>query len=262
MPGLTGDVTSSAGSTATTVAKIQGTTVSGTTGTGAAVLATSPALTTPNIGVATATTVQGLTGQLTPNAAGGIDVGAAALPFSGVRIGAAATNNIRVTGTATAARTATLQDATDTFVMRATTDTLTNKNLTAPAISDPTITGNTNLKRIKANQGSSLVVGDVGGLTGWGSTATVASVAGNDTIGQIVITSNGTGQAFNAGFTLTFHDGTWTTAPLCLVVRADGFSPQGAMIPNGATATTAAFFFNAVPVAGVTYIADFMCVGR
>jgi len=136
-------------------------------------------------------------------------------------------------------------------------------SITSPAISDPTITGNTNVKRLKANQGSSLVVGDVGGLgAGWGSTASVSSVVGNDVIGQISITSNGTGQAVNAGLTLTFHDGTWTTAPICLAVRGDGFSPQGIMIANAATATNVSFFFNALPVAGTTYTLSFICVGK
>ena len=56
------------------------------------------------------------------------------------------------------------------------------------------------MKRIKANQGSALVVGDVGGLTAaWGSTASVSSVVGNDVAGQISILSNGTGQNINAG---------------------------------------------------------------
>ncbi len=143
------------------------------------------------------------------------------------------------------------------------TETLTNKTLPSPVISDPTITGNTNVKRLKANQGSPLVLGDVGGLSaGWGTTASVSSVAGNDVIGQISITSNGTGQGPNPTFTLTFHDGTWTTAPLCLVVRGDGFGPIGSMIPNAMTATAAAFFFNAVPVAGTTYTATFICIGR
>jgi hypothetical protein len=44
-PALTGDVTTTAGSLATTVAAIQGTTISGTTGTGNAVLSASPTLT-------------------------------------------------------------------------------------------------------------------------------------------------------------------------------------------------------------------------
>ena len=154
-------------------------------------------------------------------------------------------------------------NVTDILVARTTTDILTNKTLTSPAISDPTITGNTNVKRIKANQGSALVVGDVGGLgAGWGTTASVSSVVGNDVAGQISILSSGTGQNINAGFTLTFHDGTWTTPPVCLAVRGDGFAPQGIMIANGATATNVSFFFNAVPVAGTTYTLTFLCMGR
>jgi hypothetical protein len=156
-----------------------------------------------------------------------------------------------------------LPNANDTLVARTTTDTLTNKTLTSPAISDPTISGNTNVKRIKANQGSALVVGDIGGLSAaWGSTASVSSVVGNDVIGQISILSNGTGQNINAGFTLTFHDGSWTTPPICLAVRGDGFAPQGIMIANAATATNVSFFFNAVPVAGTTYTLNFICVGK
>src|SRR5579864_826689 len=156
-----------------------------------------------------------------------------------------------------------LPNANDTLVARTTTDTLTNKTLTSPAISDPTITGNTNVKRIKANQGSALVVGDVGGLSAaWGSTASVSSVVGNDVAGQISILSNGTGQNINAAFTLTFHDGTWTTPPVCLAVRGDGFAPQGIMIANAATATNVNFFFNATPVAGTTYTLTFICMGR
>lgn len=52
-PAHTGDVTNSAASLAMTVAKIQGTTVTGTTGAGLVVFATSPTLVTPNIGAAT-----------------------------------------------------------------------------------------------------------------------------------------------------------------------------------------------------------------
>ena len=51
------------------------------------------------------------TGAFTPNAAGGTDVGSAAKPFANLYVGGAATNNIKVTGTATAARTFTLPDA-------------------------------------------------------------------------------------------------------------------------------------------------------
>jgi hypothetical protein len=83
----------------------------GTTGSGSVVLATSPSLTTPNIGAATATSLTGLTGAFTPNAAGGTDIGSSAKPFANLYIGGAATNNIKITGTALAARTLTIPDA-------------------------------------------------------------------------------------------------------------------------------------------------------
>jgi len=230
-------------------------------------------------GIALQTTSQTLPASITNDTAGGIlftnNAGSSMQLGNGGTLFLNSPQGIRWTG-ATSGNTVVQASAvagtgiltlpatvTDTLVARTTTDTLTNKTLTSPAISDPTITGNTNVKRIKANQASSLVVGDVGGLTAaWGSTATVASVVGTDMAGYIDILSNGTGQNINAGFTLTFHDGTWTTPPVCLAVRGDGFAPQGIMIANAATATNVSFFFNAVPVAGTTYQLIFICMGR
>jgi hypothetical protein len=83
----------------------------GVTGSGTVVLSTSPTLTTPTLGAATATSITGLTGAFTPNAAGGTDIGSAAKPFANIYVGGSPTNNIKVTGTATAARTVTLPDA-------------------------------------------------------------------------------------------------------------------------------------------------------
>ena len=65
------------------------------TGTGNIVLSTSPAITT----------------DIHCASAGGCTLGTAALPAGSVYIGAAATNNIRLTGTASAARTVTFPDA-------------------------------------------------------------------------------------------------------------------------------------------------------
>ena len=55
--------------------------------------------------------IQDLTAPLLPHTAGGTDLGSAALPFADVYVGGAATNNIKITGSATAARTFTLPDA-------------------------------------------------------------------------------------------------------------------------------------------------------
>lgn len=74
------------------------------TGTGVAVFATSPAFTT-DIHSATA---------------GGATAGTAALPFGSVYVGGAATNNVQITGTMTAARTLTLPDDTGTNALQST----------------------------------------------------------------------------------------------------------------------------------------------
>ena len=73
LAGLAGDVTSSPGSTATTVGKIQGTTVSGTTGTGAAVLGTSPTITTPSLASPTITAKGDFTETTAPSGVVGAD---------------------------------------------------------------------------------------------------------------------------------------------------------------------------------------------
>lgn len=112
--------------------KIAGTSVSGVLGSGSVVLAsastgsgnivfaTSPVLTTPSLGAATATAITGLTSAITPNAAGGTTLGSAALPFSSAFIGTAGTNNIQITGTATGARTLTIPDANSVSVVAST----------------------------------------------------------------------------------------------------------------------------------------------
>ncbi len=248
MPALTGDVVSAATSTTTTVAKVNG-------------VSYPAAPSTHSVPVTTAanTETYKVVPDCTDTTGNHINYTQSTDAWScGTSIPASV---VTLTGTQTLTNK-TLSSPTSTGTDTG-TETLTNKTLPSPIISDPTITGNTNVRRLKANQGSPLVLGDVGGLSaGWGTTASVSSVAGNDVIGQINITSNGTGQGPNPTFTLTFHDGTWTTAPLCLVVRGDGFGPIGSMIPNAMTATTATFFLNAVPVAGTTYTATFMCIGR
>jgi len=109
---------------------------------------------------------------------------------------------------------------------------------------------------------SALVVGDVSGITNFGTTATCSAVSGTDGSGTISIASSGTGQAANGSFTLTFHDGTWTAAPVCVVSRGDGNGPNTASAAVTTNATTATFFFLGLPVAGTTYTFNFVCIGK
>lgn len=92
---------------------------SGVTGTGSSVLATSPTLTTPTIGVATATSVNKLA----------ITAPATSATLA-IADGKTFTVSETITLTGTASQTYTMPAATDTMVGRASTDTLTNKRVT------------------------------------------------------------------------------------------------------------------------------------
>jgi len=114
--------------------------VTGETGSGALVFATSPTLVTPNIGVASGTSLT-LSGNLTvQGTTTTIDSTTIAIQNAFVFEGATADafeTTLTVTDP-TADRTLTLPDATDTLVGRATTDTLTNKSIN---MTTNTITG-------------------------------------------------------------------------------------------------------------------------
>jgi hypothetical protein len=110
---------------------INGVAATANTGTGAVVRATSPALVTPALGVATATSLNGnafTAGTYTLTGAA-----AKTLTFN---------NSLTLAGTD--ATTLTFQ-GTDTYVGRATTDTLTNKTLTSPAINGGVLNSATTL---------------------------------------------------------------------------------------------------------------------
>jgi hypothetical protein len=121
--------------------------------------------------------------------------------------------------------------------------------------------GETDVKRLKANQGTALVAGDFALSAGWGSTGAVSAVTGTDQAWNITITSGGTGIATAPTVTLTFHDGTWTNSPLCLAKMMAG---TGAIsdITGLPSATAWVMTYQSLPVSGQTYIITGICIGR
>lgn len=170
----------------------------GVTGSGAVVLAGSPTLTAPNIGAAVATQISGLTSPVTPNAAGGTDLGSVGLPFANAYVGGSATNNIKITGTATAARTFTLPDANCNPVQP---DTGASNNFLTAISSAGVIS-----KAQPAFSNISGIATATQGGTGVSNSSTI-------TLGGAISTANSLTTSGNFALTLTTTAGTNVTFP-------------------------------------------------
>jgi len=120
---------------------------------------------------------------------------------------------------------------------------------------------NTLIKRVKASQGTALGAGDFALSANWGNTAAVSAVTGTDQGWQITVTSSGTGQAASPTVTLTFKDGTWTNAPIC-VSKMVGGTGAVTQLTEAPAATTNTLTFQGTPVAASTYILASVCMGR
>ncbi|NDQ56960.1 MAG: hypothetical protein GZ088_07795 [Acidipila sp.] len=117
------------------------------------------------------------------------------------------------------------------------------------------------VQRLRASQGTALLAADFTLSAGWGTTSTVTSVTGTDQAWQITVNSSGTGQAANPTITLSFHDGTWTNAPIT-VSKMVGGSGIVTALTEAPTDTTNEITFQGTPVAGKTYIISSIAMGR
>lgn len=146
------------------------------TGTGSAVFATSPTLVTPNIGAATATSING---NFWTAGTGTLTIGA----------GKTLQSNNTLTLAGTDGTTLTFQ-GTDTYVGRTTTDTLTNKTLVAPALGTPASGTLTNCTGLPVSTGIS---GFASGI------ATFLATPSSANLRAALTDESGTGAALFAG---------------------------------------------------------------
>lgn len=109
-------------------------------------------------------------------------------------------------------------------------------------------------QRFQPTLGTTLVAGDFVLSGGWGNTATIGTITGNDQRWQATVTSSGTGQGANPTIALTYKDGTWTTAPISVVVRNGGTGVGCTGFTVSSTATVQTSTCTGTPSASETYV--------
>lgn len=94
------------------------------------------------------------------------------------------------------------------------------------------------------------VAGDFALGAGWGTTAAVSSITGNDSALQFTITANGTGRATLATCTYTFKNGTFTTAPKVMIAQNGASSNADLTDGISWTVTATTFVLTYIPLPG------------
>ena len=104
--------------------------------------------------------------------------------------------------------------------------------------------------------GDVLTQADFTPSAGWGTAASVGSIAGAQKRAIFTVSSAGTGQAANPTVTLKFKSGLWKARPFALVMRNGGNQPS--VLPTWTESTTQIVItFPGTPVAGESYTFEF-----
>jgi hypothetical protein len=133
------------------------------------------------------------------------------------------------------------------LAMGANTSTFTNAGLWSYA-------GVMGALRFKS-QGTAVVAGDFVPSGGWGNAASVAVIsASSDQSFHITVTSAGAGQGLNPTIAFTFHDGTWTTAPIyTCTMETGGTGALSFFTPDNISATVLTLTYAGTPIVSLTY---------
>lgn len=119
--------------------------------------------------------------------------------------------------------------------------------------------------RLALRGGTATTTGDWAASAGWGASATVSAVTGNDSRGTVTVTTNALDTpTANPTITLTFKDGTFTSAPFALVNMDDTSTGLiTATVSCHTTATTLVIQFDGTPTAlsALTYKFNYIVIG-
>ncbi len=117
--------------------------------------------------------------------------------------------------------------------------------------------------RLGLTGGTSVATTDWALTAGWGAGATISAVTGNDSRGTVTVTTNvADTPALNPTITLTFKDGTWTSAPFAMANMNTASTGILGAASSSTTATTLVIQFDGTPTAlsANTYIFNYIVI--
>ena len=112
--------------------------------------------------------------------------------------------------------------------------------------------------------GTAIATTDWALSAGWGASAAVTAVTGNDNRGTVTVTTNAADTpTANPTLTLTFKDGTWTTVPIAVACMRNGSTGPMAIVSCSPVAATLVIRYNGTPTAtsALTYLFNYIVVG-
>jgi hypothetical protein len=130
------------------------------------------------------------------------------------------------------------------------------------AVFNPTAVTSFGATRVSL-RGTPLVAGDIALSAGWGDTpaASISAISGNDGAFSFTVSAGTANFTANPTATVTFKDGAWLNAPVCVVVRGDATAPTTGFPTVTTSATQAVITFQGTPAAG-TFSFNVICMGK
>lgn len=124
---------------------------------------------------------------------------------------------------------------------------------------------NLGAKRLRLTGATTLVSGDFTLSAGWGTGPALAITDATSKDAAFVVTvTAGTTPGANPTVQLTFHDGTWTNVPVCLMDQSAGtgaLPTGGQMVVTARSATSYTWQWTGTPSAAATYEFSGICMG-